>query len=114
VSYYTVQHDEGDFWLQESDEKFAKSNDKILFKPFEKPVESAGPLDVTATASSSERYHDWGDAPDDGGWVVPAFLLVELLLVNLYHLFCRKMRILITSWKMRLTTIHTRPGFLTR
>ncbi|MBK9593569.1 MAG: hypothetical protein IPO32_19410 [Crocinitomicaceae bacterium] len=71
VSYYTIHHEEGDFWLQQTDEKFEKSNEKILFKPFEKPLESSGPQILTATASSSDRYHDWGDAPDEGGWVVP-------------------------------------------
>lgn len=70
-SYYTIHHDGGDFWLQQSDEKFAKWDETILYKPYTTETVSDEPLQITATASSTERYYDWGEAPEEGGWVIP-------------------------------------------
>lgn len=70
--YFFIDHIEGDFWIQETDEKFKKFDTTWIFRP-EVVIDSA-PIAtevLAVSADTPDRYYSWGEAPDEGGWVIP-------------------------------------------
>lgn len=71
--YFSIQHDGGDFWLQESDEKFEKSDEADIFYPVRNNNASDMGEDLREIMSegfSDERYFNWDDAIDGDDLVV--------------------------------------------
>lgn len=75
TEYYFMDHEYGNFWLQQTDAKFDKWDESKRYqREGNEPVGGGEYLneennEIVAQVFTDEKYYDWGEEPEDGGWV---------------------------------------------
>ncbi|MBL7897328.1 MAG: hypothetical protein JNJ99_02250 [Crocinitomicaceae bacterium] len=81
--YFTVDHDAGDFWINETDESFSKFDEKKIYRPFIMDQDKAnGEREIYAESNSEERYWEWTEKLGEDSWVAPGFTLATSSLIS--------------------------------
>lgn len=67
--YFIVDHEVGNFWIQEVDENFNAVQPETIYYPEEK----VGAPTIVAYSNNENRLLEWPEEnPNDGGWIIPS------------------------------------------
>lgn len=80
--FFTIDHDAGDFWINETDASFSKFDEKKIYRPYVmEQDETAGTKEFFAESSSDERIWEWTEKLGEDSWVAPGFTLAASSLI---------------------------------